>query len=98
MHYIILRQVQLGCDYFLVFLEFVVVAYSLMSWVASPANRLYALLSRMAQPLIAPFRGISMALVRRGFRIDISAILALVALEAARAFLLPLLFNWMMTL
>jgi uncharacterized protein YggT (Ycf19 family) len=98
MHYFILMKIYQGCDIFLRVLQFVLVAYCLMSWVVSPVNRLFALLSRMAQPLIAPFRGIALALVRRGFRIDVSALLALVALEILRNYLLPLLFNWMMTL
>ena len=72
--------------------------YSLLSWIVSPFNRLYLLLSRMAQPLIAPFRGISGALIRRGFRIDISVLLALLALQILQAKLLPWLFYWMMTL
>ncbi len=98
MHYIILQKIYLGCDIFLHILDIVLVAYCLMSWIVSPLNRVYMLLSRMAQPLLAPFRGISNALVRRGFRIDVSALLALLALEFVRAYLLPPLFRWLMTL
>jgi uncharacterized protein YggT (Ycf19 family) len=48
----------------------------------------------MAQPLIAPFRGIASALLRRGFRIDVSVLLALLALQILQSQLLPRLFYW----
>lgn len=98
MDYIILQKVQQGFDIFLTILQLILVAYSIMSWITSPLNRLYVLLSRMAQPLIAPFRGIASALLRRGFRIDVSVLLALLALQILQSQLLPRLFYWLITL
>jgi uncharacterized protein YggT (Ycf19 family) len=96
MQYYALYQVYRGVDIFLRALQFVLLAYSIMSWVASPVNRLYMFLSRVAQPLITPFQRISMALIRRGFRFDVSVILAIVSLEIVRTFIVPGLLNWLM--
>jgi uncharacterized protein YggT (Ycf19 family) len=52
----------------------------------------------MVQPLVAPFRGIAGALIRRGLRLDISVLLALLALQILQSQLLPRLFFWLMTL
>jgi len=49
----------------------------------------------MAQPLIAPFRGIATALIRRGFRIDVSVLLALIVLSLLRG-QLPRILTWVM--
>ena len=98
MDYMILEKVKQGFDIFLTILQLILVAYSIMSWVSNPFNRLYVLLSRMVQPLVAPFRGIAGALIRRGFRIDISVLLALVALQILQSQIFPRLFYWLMTL
>ena len=98
MQYIILQKVQQGFDIFLTVLQIILVAYSVMSWIVSPFNRLYVILSRMVQPLVAPFRGIASALIRRGLRIDVSVLLALLALQILQSQLLPRLFYWLITL
>ena len=98
MDYMILYKVKQGFDIFLTILQLILVAYSIMSWITSPFNRLYMLLSRMVQPLIAPFRGIASALIRRGLRIDISVLLALLALQILQSQIFPRLFYWLMTL
>jgi uncharacterized protein YggT (Ycf19 family) len=98
MDYIILEKVQQGFDIFLTILQLILVAYSIMSWITSPFNRFYVLLSRMVQPLVAPFRGIASALIRRGLRLDISVLLALLALQILQSQLMPRLFFWLMTL
>jgi uncharacterized protein YggT (Ycf19 family) len=97
MHYYILMKVYQGFDIFLRILQYILVAYCLMSWFASPLNRLFVLLSRMAQPIVAPFRLLTNRLVRHGLRIDISAIFAFFALSIARQLLIWF-FNWLMTL
>jgi len=98
MDYIILEKVLQGFEIFLSVLQLILVAYSIMSWIVRPSNRLYALLSRMVQPLVAPFRGIASALVRRGLPFDVSVLLALLVLQFLRSQLVPRLFYWMMTL
>lgn len=98
MDYMILEKVKQGFDIFLTILQLMLVAYSIMSWITSPFNRLYVLLSRMVHPLIAPFRGIASALIRRGLRLDISVLLSLLALQILQSQLLPRLFYWLMTL
>ncbi len=96
MHYYILVKVYQGFDIFLSILQYVLVAYCVLSWIASPINRLYVLLSRIAQPLVAPFRGLSSLLLRRGLRFDVSALFALLALSIARQ-LLAWLFQWLIS-
>ena len=98
MDYIIWEKIAQGFSIFLTILQLILVVYSLMSWITSPFNRLYVLLSRMVQPLVAPFRGIASALIRRGLRIDISVLLSLLALQLLQSQILPRLFYWLMTL
>ena len=97
MHYFILLKIYQGCDIFLRILQYVLLAYCVLSWFASPLNRLYALLSRITQPIVAPFRSLSNRLVRHGLRFDTSAIFALLALSLARQLLIWF-FNWLITL
>jgi uncharacterized protein YggT (Ycf19 family) len=97
MNYYILLKVYQGCDIFLRILQYVLVAYCVMSWFASPVNRVYVLLSRLSQPLVGPFRPLSSRLIRRGLRFDISAIFAFLALYVVRQLLIWL-FSWLMTL
>jgi len=98
MQYYIIMQVREGVSIFLRLLEVALVAYCILSWVASPLNRTYVFLSRVAQPLVAPFRRIANALIRRGLRFDASALFAILALEIIQSYLMPLLFKWLMTL
>ncbi len=95
MDYIVLLKVYQGIDIFLQILQYILVAYALLSWIVSPVNRFYQILSRMAQPLVAPFRGIATALIRRGFRIDVSVLLALLVLSFLRG-QLPRIVTWIM--
>ena len=97
MQYYVLLKVYQGFDIFLRILQYVLLAYCVLSWFASPINRLYMILSRVAQPLVAPFRSLSNRLIRRGLRFDISAIFAFLALSVARQLLIWL-FGWLMTL
>ncbi len=96
MDYMILEKVRQGVNIFLSALQIILVAYSIMSWITSPYNRLYMFLSRMVQPLVAPFRRVASALIRRGLRIDISVLLALIVLQILQSQLVPRLFYWMM--
>ncbi len=97
MHYFILIKVYQGFDIFLRILQYVLLAYCVLSWFASPLNRVYVFLSRLSQPLVAPFRPISNRLIRSGLRFDTSVIFAFLALSISRR-LLFWLFGWLMTL
>jgi uncharacterized protein YggT (Ycf19 family) len=96
MQYYILIKVYQGIEIFLRILQYVLVAYCVLSWIASPINRLYVLLSRIAQPLLAPFRRLSSLLFQRGLRIDTSAIFAILALSVVQQ-LITWLFRWLVS-
>ena len=85
-------QLYRGILFFSRLLNGVIWVYCIMSWVASPSNRVYRFLSNLTAPILAPFRKLTQALFRNSrMRIDISPILASIALEA----LTRLLFNIM---
>ena len=80
----ILYSVFRGIDIFLRLIDYVLLGYCILSWVARPTNSLYIFLSRLAQPFIAPFRPIARKLIERGVLIDISALLAIFSLDIVR--------------
>lgn len=90
-------QIHQGFAIFIRILEYVLFAYCVMSWFASPHNRVYVFLSRFVQPLVRPFRPLSNYLIRRGLPFDTSAIFAFVALSVVLR-LLSRLFVWIKTL
>lgn len=76
MQYTVLYQVFRGISICLTILQYVLLAYCVMSWVVRPTNSFYQLCQRICEPLLAPFRPLSRKLIERGFMIDISALLA----------------------
>jgi uncharacterized protein YggT (Ycf19 family) len=97
MQYFVLVQIYQGVSVFLSILKYALIVYCVLSWFASPINRLYVLLSRVVDPLLAPFRMLSARLIRRGLRFDPSVIFALVALQVVEH-LVGRLLSWMMYL
>lgn len=83
-------QIYAGISYFLNILEFLLAAWMVLSWVMRPDNQLYAFLSRIVAPVVAPFRGIAERLFMRGLRFDISGLLAIFALRILRQLILQL--------
>ena len=77
----IIARVLMGIGYFFSILRLLVVVYALMTWFVRPDTPIYRFMSRICEPLLAPFRPIARRLIEYGLRIDISPILALIAME-----------------
>ena len=80
-------QVFLGINRFLSVLEVLLIIYALMTWFVRPDSPVYQFLYRFLNPVIAPFRRISRKLIERGLMIDISVILAVLAIRVAQSLL-----------
>lgn len=79
---IALYKVFYGISIFIRIVNYIILAYCVMSWFVSPTNRLYVLLRDISQPIIAPFRALSYKLMMRSsLRIDLSPWFALLALN-----------------
>ncbi len=75
-------QIARGISVFSRLLNAVIWIYCIMSWVASPTNKVYRLLSNFVAPILAPFRKLTQLLFKNSrLMIDISPILASIALE-----------------
>lgn len=70
-----------GVHQFLRILSALLVIYALMTWFVRPDTKLYRVFYRLCEPLLAPFRPISRKLFEIGLRVDISVILAVLALQ-----------------
>lgn len=97
MNYLLLTKIFEGLDLFLRILSVVLIAYGVLSWFVRPENPLFQAISRFAQPLLAPFRSIARKLLDRGFMIDVSLFLALIAIQVLQ-YLLVYLFRFLVTL
>lgn len=74
-----------GIDTFLQIYSYLLWGYCILSWFAKPYNKLYIFLQRITEPALAPFRPIARKLIERGIMIDISVILAFVAMNFIRS-------------
>ncbi len=91
MNPIVLYQLISGIDTFLRLLSLVLVVYALMTWFVRPDNPVYRFFAQIADFVISPFRPISNWLINKGFRMDISVILALMSIQILRNLLYRLL-------
>lgn len=91
----IVYSIVLGINYFLNVVSWALLVYCIMSWIVRPTNQFYILLSRFVAPLLAPFRPIARKLIERGFMIDISVLLAFVAIRLLRSVLPSLIYRLM---
>lgn len=89
----VIYQIYRGVSVFISIISYALLAYCVMSWVASPQNRLYQFLARFAEPILYPFRLLMDRLLRRPLPFDISPILAMVALNILQSLLGRLLFS-----
>lgn len=78
-------QILRGVDVFLTIVSYAIFAYVLLSWFVSPMNRFYRLLGRMCEPILEPFRGVTRRLMARGFMMDVSPILAYIAIRIVKS-------------
>ena len=87
----VLLQLYVGLNYFANAIIALIWISCLMSWFVRPTNRFYQFLERFLYPILEPFRKISRKLIRGGFMIDISPILATVAIRIIMSLILRLL-------
>lgn len=94
MGYTVFCNVLHGISTFITIIQYVIMAYCVLSWIMRPDNRLYVALRNLAMPFIAPFRPLAAKLFMRGFRLDISPILAYFVLSIVNSLIwwLPSLF------
>ncbi|MBR0464479.1 MAG: YggT family protein [Clostridia bacterium] len=83
----VVYQIFLGINRFLSVLEVLLIIYALMTWFVRPDSPVYQFLYRFLNPVIAPFRRISRKLIERGLMIDISVILAVLAIRVVQSLL-----------
>ena len=83
----VVYQIFLGINRFLSVLEVLLIIYALMTWFVRPDSPVYPFLYRFLNPVIAPFRRISRKLIERGLMIDISVILAVLAIRVVQSLL-----------
>lgn len=81
-----------GIYMFLRVVNVIILAYCVMSWFVRPTNQLFMWVSRFAQVILAPFRPIAMWLIGKGLRMDVSPILALMAVNLIDGLLRQLLY------
>ena len=84
MSYLVFYQIRYGVRLFFDIVKFVMVLYAFMSWFVRPDNAFYRVLARFCQPIVSPFRPLAARLMQRGFFLDISYILAYLALGVAQ--------------
>jgi len=77
-----------GINLFFNIISWFILAYVIMSWVVRPTNAAFRFVSRIVQPILAPFRPIARKLMQKGIMIDISAILAFFAISLIRNLLI----------
>lgn len=89
----VIYQIYRGVSVFITIVSYILLAYCVMSWVASPQNRLYQLLARFSEPILYPFRLLMARVMKRQLPIDISPILAMVTLNILQSLLGRLLYS-----
>ena len=66
---------------FLQILDFAIILYCVMSWFR-PRNRFFDWLTQFVEPIMAPFRGISMWIMQKtGIPLDFTPVFAIIALN-----------------
>lgn len=87
MAYQVLYNVFRGISIFLLMIRYIVLAYCVMSWFVRPTNQLYVTVRNIVWPFLAPFRPIASRLFNMGLRLDVTPLLAFLALDLAERLL-----------
>ena len=86
-------QTVVGISRFLNVVSAILVIYALMTWFVRPDSPIYVFFARIADVLISPFRPIASWVIEKlGLRIDISVLLALLAIEIIQSLLMRTLY------
>lgn len=84
MMYPVIYQVYKGVVYFLNILSTLLIIYCVMTWVVRPETTIYRVFSRFFEPMLRPFRKVARKLINKGLMVDVSILLALIAIEALK--------------
>lgn len=83
----IASRITLGIHYFLRILSIALWVYAIMSWFVRPYNRVYIFMRNFVSPLLAPFRPLARKLIEKGVMVDLSVIMAWLALRILQSLL-----------
>ena len=77
-----------GVSYFTRIVSALIFIYCILSWVTRPDSPVFRFVSRLVQPLLEPFRPLGNKLIEKGFRVDLTPWLAMIALQILQRVLL----------
>lgn len=80
-----LSKVIEGVSLFFNIISVLIFAYAIMTWIMRPDNVIFRIVGRFVQPLLAPFRPIARKLIEKGLMIDITVLLAYLAISLTRS-------------
>ncbi|MBQ3222411.1 MAG: YggT family protein [Clostridia bacterium] len=92
MQYEIVIRLCTGVNYFFSILNWALVLYALLSWIARPESRIYRFFANFCDPLVAPFRPLGRKLINARLRVDLSVWLAVIALRVINTVVIRILF------
>ena len=90
MNSLVIYQIFMGIYRFLSALEILLIVYALMTWFVRPDNQLFQFLRRFLDPIVSPFRRLNERLMRRGLMLDLSIVMAVIAIRVLQRLLLRL--------
>jgi len=80
-------QIVMAISLFLRILSIALWVYVIMSWFVRPYNRVYIFVRNLVAPLLAPFRPIARKLMESGVMVDLSVVMAWIALRILQSVL-----------
>ena len=83
----IVLKILTGISYFCNIITALLVIYCLMTWFVRPDSPIYTFIHRLVEPFVAPFRPLALRLMEKGFMIDISVFLAIIAIRVVQSLL-----------
>ena len=87
MYEAVIFNILTGVSYFCNIISALLFIYCLMTWIVRPNSPAYTFVHRIVEPFLAPFRPLSMRLMQKGFMIDITPLLAILALRVIQSLL-----------
>jgi len=73
----------------------IVLIYVIATWIVKPNTQIFNILSRIAEPIIQPFRPIAAKLTQKGVMLDLSPVLAVIGLSVIRWVLMTII-SWLL--
>ena len=88
-------QIYSGISIFLNIISVILFVYCLMTWFVRPDSQIYVFMRRLVDPIVAPFRPLALRLMEKGLMIDISVLLAILAVRIL-SYVLSIVFTWLL--